>query len=178
MNKSFFLSFFLISSIVSGQNLSEVNTVEFKSIHKIIQLVPIQDQQFSTGNTNGKLKIYYHNDSLILLKEYILTVKLIHNEEFSLQSKFDSERKFIVVKGSRVFFIYDVLADRLSNPCKPNLSMEDGLDAQSGQLSNLNLSEDGKILSLEARDFGGFSFDIEDLMSPKEFKREHTIQNR
>jgi hypothetical protein len=171
MSKIILSFLFLISSSVFGQKLADQNSIEFKSVHKLISLIPIHDEGFATGNRNSKLKIYSDEDSSKLLNEHTLRVKPFYNDFFVFKDKFDGEKKFVVIQGSVVFFIYDILADSLSQQCDPDLSHEDGIDAQSGQLMNIRLSNDGKILTMEVRDFGKFSFNLDDPLHPKEIKR-------
>jgi len=171
MSKIILLLLFLISSSGFGQQLANQNSIEFKSVHKLISLVPIHDKGFETGHRRSKLTIYSEEDSSKPLSEHTLTVKHFYNGFFDFRNKFDGKKKFVVIQGSVVFFIYDVLADSLSEECHPDLSHENGIDAQSGQLTDIKLSKNGKILTMEARDFGNFSFNLDDPLHPKEIKR-------
>jgi len=171
MSKIILSFLFLISSSVVAQKLADQNSIELKSVHRLIRLIPIHDKGFATGNRQSKLKIYSDEDPSKLLNEHTLRVKSSYNDFFDFKDKFDGEKKFVVIQGSVVFFIYDILADHLSQQCRPDLSHKDGIDAQSGQLMDLKLSQNGKILTMEARDFGNFSFNLDDPLHPKEIKR-------
>jgi hypothetical protein len=108
------------------------------------------------------------NNNLKLIRQIILPVNLSPDFPYKLIFKFEGDRKFAVIKGNRIFYIYDFLADSLSKPIKPRLSIEEAVDAQTGMLINLRLSVDGNTLSGEAMDMGAFSFYLSNPLKPKQ----------
>ena len=125
------------------------------------------DKKF--GNSYRVLLVYYTGHCRVYLtRRIVLPINMSPDYPYRLVEKFEGDKNFVVIAGSRMFFIYDVAADSLSNPVFTKFPYKDGVDAQTGQIINLQLSKDGKTLTGEAFDYGRFSFDITDPLSPKQ----------
>ncbi len=166
------LFLFLIFVCVSfGQDSTYQNhDIEFKSLNKVIQITAdssTYDKKF--GNSYRVLLVYHvGHDRVYLTRRIVLPINMSPDYPYRLLDKFEGDKNFVVIAGSRMFFIYDVVADSLTNPVFTKFPYKDGVDAQTGHIINLQLSKDGRILIGEARDFGRFSFDLTDPLSPKQ----------
>ena len=146
--------------------------IEFKSLNKVVRITAdssTYDKKF--GNSYRVLLVYYTGHCRVYLtRRIVLPINLSPDYPYRLLEKFEGDKNFVVIAGSRRFFIYDVDADSLSDSVFPRFPYRDGVDAQTGQIINLQLSKDGLILTGEACDYGRFSFDLTNPLSP--------IQNR
>ncbi|MFA6026109.1 MAG: hypothetical protein WC727_06675 [Ignavibacteriaceae bacterium] len=125
------------------------------------------DKKF--GNSYRVLLVYYTGHCRVYLtRRIVLPINISPDYPYRLVEKFEGDKNFVVIAGSRMFFIYDVAADSLSNAIFTKFPYQDGVDAQTGQLSNLQLSKDGRTLTGEACDFGRFSFDLTNPLYPKQ----------
>lgn len=163
--------FLLFVGVSFGQNSTYRNHyIEFKSLNKLVQITAdssTYDKKF--GNSYRVLLVYHvGHDRVYLTRRIVLPINMSPDYPYRLLDKFEGDKNFVVIAGNRKYFIYDVDADSLSNSVFPRFPYQDGVDAQTGRLINLQLSKDGLILTGEACDYGRFSFDLTNQLSPKQ----------
>jgi hypothetical protein len=165
------LLFLLLPNFIFAKDsIKTISEIQFESINKVVRVsADSSTYDNNLGDSYRLLQVFsFSNNNLELIRQIILPVNLSPDFPYKLILKFDGHRKFAVIKGNRIFYIYDVLADSLSEPIKPGLTIEEAVDAQTGMLINLKLSADGNTLSGEAMDMGAFSFDLSNPLKPKQ----------
>ncbi len=149
--------------------------MEFESMNKVIRITADSSTfDNNLGDSYRVLQIFKKsNHKLTLIKRVVLNINQSPDYPYRLNFKFDGNKKFVIVTGVTSFYIYDANSDSITKkivPTYPPNTEDFAQDSQTGHLRELKLSEDGKMFSGLALDFGNFSFDLTDPLNPKEIE--------
>ena len=146
-----------------GRNYYIRSEIVFPSIYKVVRVISDQDvlSENETGQIiyNKLVVINYINGFSIIKTRELPKDNIYHN--YKLPLYYDgAEAKFVVIAAAKQFFIYDLLANKLSEKIIPQFEDAEYADSQSGNLTFTGISSDGKLLSGEALDWGSFEYDV------------------
>lgn len=169
MKNTFFL-IFLIPQICIGQNYN-IKECFFDTVTNRKYCISTDSKTFDKkyGDSYRLFEIFNTNSKDSIVRKIYLDINRSPDFDYQINFAYYKEYKKLIIQGCAMFYIFDVIENKISNQIFPDSRNCEFSDGQGSYIRNLKILK-GDVLELEVDECGIHRFDIRDVGNIREIK--------